>query len=698
MARRKLEVNDLRISFRTNSGILEAVRGISFDLEEGETLAIVGESGSGKSVTSRAIMGILAKNSIVEGGEIFYDGLDLLQISEEQFHQLRGNNISMIFQDPLSSLNPIVRVGLQMTEAMLANNKSRRKEATRNLKRFKRAIEESALKANPNSKVKEQLSALNTYQGNANKLAANYNNSIFAIETIKRRVENALIEIQGTNDKQIREDIDEVLMDFKRVYHPLTIKSDDDAIVSAHQVLVDNGKYFDRSPSEEKKSKMKAALQTLDKRFAEILAQEVLDYGSMGYAIDKYSREKVFQEFSADTCASYKKEYDENFLNSFTKTVEEAVDYEDTRAREAVAKANEKISQVLTEQEKTFSISSIKQESNELISLVSDTVNNLSVDRDSLAFTFKESLNRNIRNYEDLDKIATKDDVVDTKRGSLKPSEKLEVARTNIIRLLERLQNNFKFRLANKRDAQAYSHTLVNYIDELSRTEAYKLDQQLAKSRAISIMQEVGIDNARRRFSQYPFEFSGGMRQRIVIAIALSSNPDILICDEPTTALDVTIQAQILELIKDLKRRRNLSVIFITHDLGVVANIADKIAVMYAGKIVEIGSVDEVFYQPAHPYTWALLSSMPDLETKEKLESIPGVPPNMVRAPKGDAFAERNKHALAIDFEEHPPFFEISDTHKAATWLLHPNAPKVEPPKIVQDRIARSLSRGDGNE
>lgn len=698
MARRKLEVNDLRISFRTNSGILEAVRGISFDLEEGETLAIVGESGSGKSVTSRAIMGILAKNSIVEGGEIFYDGLDLLQISEEQFHQLRGNNISMIFQDPLSSLNPIVRVGLQMTEAMLANNKSRRKEATRNLKRFKRAIEESALKANPNSKVKEQLSALNTYQGNANKLAANYNNSISAIETIKRRVENALIEIQGTNDKQIREDIDEVLMDFKHVYHPLTIKSDDESIVSAQQTLVDNGKYFDRSPSEEKKSKMKAALQTLDKRFAEILAQEGLDYGSIGYAIDKYSREKVFQEFSADTCATYKKEYDENFLNSFTKTVEEAVDYEDTRAREAVAKANEKISQVLTEQEKTFSISSIKQESNELISLVSDTVNNLSVDRDSLAFTFKESLNRNIRNYEDLDKIATKDDVVDTKRGSLKPSEKLEVARTNIIRLLERLQNNFKFRLANKRDAQAYSHTLVNYIDELSRTEAYKLNQQLAKSRAISIMQEVGIDNARRRFSQYPFEFSGGMRQRIVIAIALSSNPDILICDEPTTALDVTIQAQILELIKDLKRRRNLSVIFITHDLGVVANIADKIAVMYAGKIVEIGSVDEVFYKPAHPYTWALLSSMPDLETKEKLESIPGVPPNMVRAPKGDAFAERNKHALAIDFEEHPPFFEISDTHKAATWLLHPNAPKVEPPKIVQDRIARSLSRGDGNE
>ncbi|MBQ6147087.1 MAG: ABC transporter ATP-binding protein, partial [Clostridia bacterium] len=190
---------------------------------------------------------------------------------------------------------------------------------------------------------------------------------------------------------------------------------------------------------------------------------------------------------------------------------------------------------------------------------------------------------------------------------------------------------------------------------------------------------------------------------RIVIAIALAANPDILICDEPTTALDVTIQAQILELINKLKAERQLSIIFITHDLGVVANMADKIAVMYAGKIVEYGTANDVFYDPRHPYTWALLSSMPDLDTKEKLDAIPGTPPNMIFPPKGDAFAERNKYAMQIDYEEQPPMFKVSDTHYAATWLMHPNAPKVEPPKIVTDRIARMKklneeSRGDSNE
>lgn len=225
----------------------------------------------------------------------------------------------------------------------------------------------------------------------------------------------------------------------------------------------------------------------------------------------------------------------------------------------------------------------------------------------------------------------------------------------------------------------------------------YKMEYSLAKTRSIDLMNEVGIPQARQRFMQYPFQFSGGMRQRIVIAIALASNPDILICDEPTTALDVTIQAQILELINELKRERNLSIIFITHDLGVVANMADEIAVMYAGKIIEYGSVDEVFYEPAHPYTWALLSSMPDLDTKEKLEAIPGVPPNMIFPPKGDAFAQRNKYAMEIDFEEEPPMFEITPTHKAATWLLHPDAPKdIEPPLIVTDRIRRMKEKMGG--
>ncbi len=184
------------------------------------------------------------------------------------------------------------------------------------------------------------------------------------------------------------------------------------------------------------------------------------------------------------------------------------------------------------------------------------------------------------------------------------------------------------------------------------------------------------------------------MSQRIVIAIALAADPDILICDEPTTALDVTIQAQILELINKIKADRNLSIIFITHDLGVVANMADRIAVMYAGKIVEMGTSRDVFYSPAHPYTWALLAAMPDVETNERLEAIPGTPPNMIYPPVGDAFADRNKYALKIDFEMQPPMFDISETHKAATWLLHPNAPEVEMPKIITERIARMRAKG----
>ncbi|MBQ8292868.1 MAG: ABC transporter ATP-binding protein [Bacilli bacterium] len=230
---------------------------------------------------------------------------------------------------------------------------------------------------------------------------------------------------------------------------------------------------------------------------------------------------------------------------------------------------------------------------------------------------------------------------------------------------------------------------VIDYLKEQASKLVVKMTKQIAKAKAIKLMEEVGIPEPKIRFNQYPFEFSGGMRQRIVIAIALSANPDILICDEPTTALDVTIQAQILELINQIKKDRNLSVIFITHNLGVVANMADRIGVMYAGKIVEYGTSEDVFYEPAHPYTWALLSSMPDLETSERLESIPGTPPNMIYPPKGDAFAARNKYALDIDFELEPPMFEITDTHFAATWLLHPNAPKVEMPKIIQERINR---------
>ena len=228
--------------------------------------------------------------------------------------------------------------------------------------------------------------------------------------------------------------------------------------------------------------------------------------------------------------------------------------------------------------------------------------------------------------------------------------------------------------------------------------EAVELHQGLkggdAYKAVLEVLSDVGIDDPERRYKQYPHEFSGGMRQRVVIAIAVACRPKILICDEPTTALDVTIQAQILELIKAMQKKYDLTTIYITHDLGVVANVADRIAVMYAGDIVELGTCDEVFYDPRHPYTWALLSSLPQLGTKdEPLYSIQGTPPNLFHEVKGDAFAPRNPKALKIDFVERPPFFEVTPTHYARTWLMDPRAPKVEPPEHIRILREKGVNR-----
>lgn len=225
----------------------------------------------------------------------------------------------------------------------------------------------------------------------------------------------------------------------------------------------------------------------------------------------------------------------------------------------------------------------------------------------------------------------------------------------------------------------------------------YKKSKKEAYDKALELLQLVGITDAERRMKNYPHQLSGGMRQRIVIAIALSCDPYVLICDEPTTALDVTIQAKILKLIQEIQKKKELSVIYITHDLGVVAKVADYINVMYAGKIVETGTTEEIFYDPRHPYTWGLLSSMPDMSTdSETLYTIPGSPPNMVQDIRGDAFARRNQYALNIDYRIEPPMFDVngSKTHKVASWLMHEKAPKVEMPDALKKRI-EAMKRGD---
>lgn len=223
----------------------------------------------------------------------------------------------------------------------------------------------------------------------------------------------------------------------------------------------------------------------------------------------------------------------------------------------------------------------------------------------------------------------------------------------------------------------------------------YHMPKEEARKKAVELLELVGITDPEKRMKNYPHQLSGGMRQRVVIAISLACSPELLICDEPTTALDVTIQAKILELIKDIQKKTGISVIYITHDLGVVAKVADYVNVMYAGKIVERGTVNEIFYEPKHPYTWGLLSAMPDLDTDdERLYAIPGTPPNLLTDVKGDAFAPRNEFALKIDSRLEPPMFQVTPTHYAATWLLHPKAPKVEMPEELKLKIKRMLREG----
>ena len=545
-----LSVKNLRVSFWTNNGTVKAVRGVSFDLYRGRTLAIVGESGSGKSQTSRAIMGILAPNKIIEEGEILYDGRDILRLKEEELTKIRGSKIAMIFQDPMSSLNPIMKVGKQITEAMMLKKKS-------------------------------------------------------------------------------------------------TIKE--------------------------------------NKKRATLLENTLLKY-------DPSAKESILKVRKGE-------EVDPSLLNAANKAVTD----NESSIKEAAIKLKEKLSSLLEKTDIFKGASSfplLHKELHEIESLVKPVENHLDDKKDDLVFTFVIALEYYLSEYKkslarEKEEAKKKEKHLDT--NSIKErawASEIDIskeavqarAKAYVESFLKHLEEDY---ITKEVDVNEKAKKLLESYARSSKEALLKISKKQLKEKAIELLGEVGIKDPEKRIKQYPFEFSGGMRQRIVIAIALSSDPEILICDEPTTALDVTIQAQILDMINDLKEKRHLSVIFITHNLGVVANMADDIAIMYAGKIVEKGTADDIFYHPAHPYTWALLSSMPDLETKDRLDSIPGTPPNMILPPKGDAFAARNKYAMQIDFEEEPPFFDISPTHKAASWLLDPRAPKVEPPKGVSDRIKR---------
>ncbi len=556
-----LSVKNLRVSFWTNNGTVKAVRGVSFDLYRGRTLAIVGESGSGKSQTSRAIMGILAPNKIVEEGEILYDGRDILRLKEEDLCSIRGSRIAMIFQDPMSSLNPIMKCGKQITEAMMLKKKSMIAYSKKRVE----LIEKALLEADPEKKE--------------------------VIESLKKD---------------------------------------------------ENGDY--------------------------------------SLLLDVAKKAVATNETNIETGAKEAKEYLESLLKSPS-----------------------------FEAENSFPL--LKKELHQIKEKTKKVENHLDDKKDDFVFTFLVTVQYYLRQYSEAvkrekaaakaaakkEKLIAKGKIKEDANASVKErawASEIDASSKAVVAGAKKYISNFiahldKEYLSKKPDIDSKADLLLLSLKKNITDSHLTIDKAELKQKAIQLLGEVGIKDPEKRINQYPFEFSGGMRQRVVIAIALSSDPEVLICDEPTTALDVTIQAQILDLINELKEKRKLSVIFITHNLGVVANMADDIAIMYAGKIVEYGTADDIFYHPAHPYTWALLSSMPDLNTKERLDSIPGTPPNMIIPPKGDAFAARNKYAMQIDYEEEPPFFALSSTHKAATWLLDERAPHVDPPKSVTDRIKR---------
>lgn len=703
---KKLEVKNLQVSFRTQAGTVKAVRDISFDLYKGETLAIVGESGSGKSVTSKAIIGILAGNAIVEGGEILYDGQDLLKISEEDFHKIRGDKISMIFQDPLSSLNPIVRVGHQLTEAMILNGKMRQKSAKKEfngkLELLNKALNESNNQVEDN---KIQCKLFDSFCIESTKLEQVYNTAQEAAISVKSESENYAFLLSKKQKLDRKKLLKLTLKNLELAVNPfLVVKNESyNNIVNIIQGLLNQGTKPHRKDIIE-------VLNEVSMLLGEALKKEKPNFFRLGFYLMKnpgydYSNVSV-KELDELT----RKYLDENFMVNFIKLgsqgMQHSHDESIKKKKELVSKLEELLKYVSENdkyQKKEFvsKVHHIKKEVNEAIDF-------LNVHKRSVEYSFYTSLNHEVLRY--FDGVAKNPHALKKYDRNVKKYNKLiengkkptwkvvpptivnlELTKSNICKIISSLIESVKNDIANdsKFDARQEMIDLVDHLKEEASKVVYKVTKKLAKAKAIELLKEVGIPEPVIRYRQYPFEFSGGMRQRIVIAIALSANPDILICDEPTTALDVTIQSQILELINKIKKERNLSVIFITHDLGVVANMADRIAVMYAGKIVEYGTSNEIFYDPRHPYTWALLSSMPDLETKEKLEAIPGTPPNMIFPPVGDAFAERNKYALEIDFEKQPPLFEVSKTHYAATWLLHPNAPKVEPPSIITNRIKR---------
>ena len=628
----------------------------------------------------------------------------------------------------MSSLNPIVKIGRQLTEAMLLKGKARQKESKETFNKFLAALNKrmvEAIAGGDSAKATEltkKCKDFDKFEYKHLELEKAYNIAHDAAVEASNDIKRIIFEIEKNALTDGKYRVSRAGKTALIALNPWVVSSQADALT----VLVKGGTSANGEKTTDLSSAYKLSKKSGDN--TEVLAKlngivAILDealtftmpnFFAMGYYLTFSGERDVPPMESVEALNAFLRNYlDEHFMLDFIADAKQAVTYSAQVAKKEMGEAMEALAKYRpvfeTENlDKATADAAAKAMTKEVM----ESIDPLAIVKDSMIYTFGVAVKTEIDKYfkgikknvaeaaryakqkAAYDKIVAKGKTPD---GEVVPASYVDLKQTlkNILTQIDRMSAHFAelIEAVDTRDYAAETVAIIDFLKANASGVVNKVTKAIAKARAIKLMEEVGISEPRKRYNQYPFEFSGGMRQRIVIAIALAADPDILICDEPTTALDVTIQSQILELINDLKEKRQLSIIFITHDLGVVANMADRIAVMYAGKIVEYGSSEDIFYEAAHPYTWALLSSMPDLDTNEKLDAIPGTPPNMIYPPVGDAFAARNKYAMQIDFERQPPMFKVSDTHYAATWLLHPDAPKIDRPKTITDRIARMKAR-----
>ena len=564
-----LSIKDLQVKFRVRGKRLTAIRGVSLDIYENESIAIVGESGSGKSVFTKTFAGMLDSNGYIDNGSIIFNDEDLADTV------VRKTSVSdWMVKHALARLNEYSKYELGVEEYKAIEALKAEKAEKENIGRDQEAASDKAI---------ADLGIRKTEAFNLK-------------QTLDPKTERAKIRELSRSIKEMEKEIKKLLKDRVKIELAASKSVKNDAEYM--------GKYNSRMA--ELKAKYDTAVQgsisEKTKKRNEILAKEV--YLSIG----RYSFFKRAQLLYMLLAA----------LKTAMKT---GVDLSDDAQRNAVF--------------------------------------------DKVAFRVKYL-----------------DETADKYHG------------TCILNLANVKYAKDWYQIRGKKIATVFQDpmTSLNPIITIGKQitsiimKHQDVTESEARAKALDLMKKVGIPNAEARFDDYPFQYSGGMRQRIVIAIALSCQPKILICDEPTTALDVTIQAQILKLLKDLQKEFNYTIVFITHDLGVVANIADRVAVVYAGQIIELASVDEIFYDPRHPYTWALLSSMPQLAEKNtRLYSITGTPPSLYNKVVGDAFAPRNPYCMKIDTLKEPPMFKVTDTHYAKTWLLDPRSPKIEKPEAIQN-------------